>query len=561
MPSWFLHHRRWLIASLVSGVTLGSGLVNLVSVLGGPTHPAFLREIFPIEFIHVSRNITLLCGFALVVSSLNIYRRKRRAWWIVLALSATSIVFHLTKGLDYEEAAASTVLLIALLLTRRTFSVRSSTPDLRTAIFRIAISIVIVVSYGVAGFWLLDQRHFGINFHIGQSIVAALRFFSLNPDPQLVPHTGYAHWFLRSLYLIAATGIIYAGFAVFQPVIYRFATLPRERQLARAIVAQFARTSQDFFKLWPDKAYFFSPTRRCFLAYRVSGHAALALGDPVGPESEIETTARAFLDFCHDNGWTAGLHQTLPDFLPLYKALGLKKLKIGDDALVDVRNFSLEGKSRKEFRYKVRQLEALNIVTEEFLPPVPASILAELRQVSDEWLQIPGRRERTFTLGQFDHNYVRSTPVLAAREKQGGILAFVNLITLPPLKELSVDLMRRRTQAPNGIMDYLFVKLFLYARDHGFERCNLGMAPMAGFHEREEASPEERAIHGFFQQLNFLFSFRGLRQYKAKFATSWEPRYLVYRNPLDLPRLALALRRISELRQEDEAEETGGGFE
>jgi phosphatidylglycerol lysyltransferase len=87
------------------------------------------------------------------------------------------------------------------------------------------------------------------------------------------------------------------------------------------------------------------------------------------------------------------------------------------------------------------------------------------------------------------------------------------------------------------------------------------MAPMTGFGEREQATVEERAIHGLFQQLDFLFSFRGLHHYKAKFATSWEPRYLVYRNVLELPRTAFALRRLSEIRDENEKDERGASEE
>ena len=143
--------------------------------------------------------------------------------------------------------------------------------------------------------------------------------------------------------------------------------------------------------------------------------------------------------------------------------------------------------------------------------------------------------------------YVRSTPVLSAEDGQGKVLAFVNLIPSYRRGESTIDLMRRRTEAPNGIMDYVFVKLFLLKKGQGLERFNLGMAPMAGFQEQEEASPEERAIHAFFQQLNFLFSFKGLLAYKAKFASSWEPRYVVYRSALDLPRLVWALSKVSEL--------------
>ncbi len=544
--------RRWLIALLLAATTLSGGVLNLVSVMGGPSHPRWLAGIFPIDFIRVSRTLTILIGFALIVSSLNIYRRKRRAWGIVLALSCFSIVFHLTRGLDYQEALFSFAVAALLLITRNTFTVKSSTPDLKLGLLRLVVAAAVAIGYGIAGVWFLPERHFGINFHIGDAARTTMRLLLLSGDPRLTPHTHYAHWFLDSLYLITMTAILYSGFALFRPVIYQFRIAPRERTLAGGVLENFARTSLDVFKVWPDKSYFFSPSHRCFIAYRVAGNVALALGDPVGPQEELEPTLREFLEMCRENDWVVGFHQVLPDFLPLYQHLRLKKLKIGDDAVVDLSSFSLEGKSKKEFRSKVRQLEGMGIRTVVYQPPLPEDVITQLKAVSDEWLTIPGRRERAFTLGQFEPNYLRSSPVLAAVDKDDKVLAFVNLMYIANLKEISADLMRRRTEAPNGVMDYLFAKLFLYAKDQGYERFNLGMAPMAGFQDREEATIEERAIHSFFQQLNFLFSFRGLHHYKAKFATSWEPRYLIYRNIMELPRLGLALRRVSEINGNEE---------
>ncbi len=543
-----------MVALGLAAVTMGSGVLNLLAVMGGPRNHR-LAELFPIEFFRLSRTLTLLIGFALIVSSLNIYRRKRRAWRIVLALASLSTLFHAIREHSLSETLFSAALVLLLLVTRPLFTVKSSVPDLGSGLVRLATAAAIAIGYGVAGFWFLDAHHFGINFHIGDAIVTTMRLLSLAGDPRLVPRTHYAQWFLDSLYLTTVTAALYSGFALFRPVIYQFSTLPRERALARTIVEQYARTSLDYFKLWSDKSYFFSPSHRAVIAYHVAGNVALALGDPVGPPEEIAPALRAFLAMCDENGWIAGFHQVLPDFLPYYRRAGLRKLKIGDDATVDLTTFSLEGKARREFRYKIRQLEAMGIRTLEYPAPVPDEVVAQLERVSDEWLQIPGRRERTFTLGMFTAEYVRSTPVLAAVDSAGDILGFVNMIAIGDSKELSVDLMRRRSNAPNGIMEYLFAKLFLRAKEQGFHRFNLGLAPMAGFQEREEATAEERAIHIFFQQMNFLFSFRGLRQFKAKFATTWEPRYLVYRRALDLPRLALGLRRVSEVKDAEGEEQ------
>jgi phosphatidylglycerol lysyltransferase len=531
---------------------LGSGLVNLFSVMANPLIPAravILREFFPMEFVRLSRSFTLLLGLALVVSSFNIYKRKRRAWIIVLALAWFSFLFHMTKGLDYEEAACALVLVALLVAMRKHFTVKSSTLDLSWAVIRLAAAAGAAGLYGIAGFWLLDQRQFGINFVLGDSVRQAFRYLLLIGDPALVPHTRYARWFLDSLYMTGLAVVAYAVLALFRPVFYSFRIHPHEVQEATQIARLHGRSSLDFFKLWPDKSYLFSPSRQSFLAYGVANNFALALGDPVGPEEEIEPIIYNFLEMCRENDWMCGFHQVLPDFLPIYRRLGLRKLKIGDDAIVDLTGFSLDGKRMREFRSDVRRLEIVGITTHDYEPPLSDEILARMREVSDDWLQIPGRRERQFSLGSFDPHYLRATPVVAALDGNGNMLGFVNLLPSYRKDEAAGDLMRRRSDAPNGIMDYLFVKVMLRAKRQGFLRFTFGMAPMSGFQEKEEATPEERAVHYFFQRLNFLFSYRGLRNYKAKFASFWEPRYAIYRTPIELARMALALSKLSQFEE------------
>src|SRR5215469_9982562 len=94
-----------------------------------------------------------------------------------------------------------------------------------------------------------------------------------------------------------------------------------ERTRAESVVEQYSRTPLDLFKLWPEKSYFFSRSRQCVIAYRVAANVAVALGDPVGPEGEIEPTVLEFLRWCGEKGWRVALYQTLPDFLPMYRRL------------------------------------------------------------------------------------------------------------------------------------------------------------------------------------------------------------------------------------------------
>ncbi|MDD4857771.1 MAG: phosphatidylglycerol lysyltransferase domain-containing protein, partial [Candidatus Krumholzibacteria bacterium] len=292
-----------------------------------------------------------------------------------------------------------------------------------------------------------------------------------------------------------------------------------------------------------------SPSRRSFVAYRVGNHFALALADPVGPEEEIEGIVSLYAEFCRENDWGVGFHQTLPDFLGVYEKLGFRKIKVGDEAVVDLARFSLDGKDRKAFRHIVNKLEENGVGYQWHEPPLSDEVVEQAKQVSDAWLRIAGRKERRFTLGAFDPVYIRSTPLAAAVDATGKMLAFTNRIPSYRAGEATIDLMRHRPDSPVGVMDYLFVKLFLQLREKGFARFSLGLAPMSGFRENENASVEEKAIHSFFQHLNFLFSYRGLKRYKAKFADSWEPRYSIYRAPLDLARMALALSAVSGMKR------------
>jgi phosphatidylglycerol lysyltransferase len=541
--------RRSPLVSITAAATFGSGLINLYSLIGRalPRRVGLLRSIFPLEFLHISRFLMLVVGFALVVSALNVYRRKERAFYVVVALSALSIVFHLTKGIDYEEAFFSVVLLLLLFAAREQFTVRSRRPEWRTAFELISIIALVAVAYGAVGFALLDGRDFGAAPDAREAVVRAVKVLSLG-DASVVPRTRHAVWFLDSLQLMTAMTVLFSTYALFKPALHQLQTVPQERQAAARILDRHGHAALDFFKIWPDKSLFFSRSGEAFLAYGVAGGFAVVLGDPVGPSEEVEAIVPQFAAWCADNDWRVAFYQTAPTFLVSYARAGFKRLKIGDEAVVDLERFNLEGRDRKPLRSAVRKLEAAGVRTEWHDPPLEEAVLDRMQTVSDEWLRLPGRRERRFAVGRFTRDYVRGTPVFAAIDVNGRMLAFVNVVRSYREGESTIDLMRRGASAPNGIMDYLFVKLFLLNRAAGFERFNLGMAPMAGFDEHETASPEERAVHAFFQQLNFVFDYKGLKAYKAKFASAWEPRYVCYRHVLDLPRVALALARLSESR-------------
>ena len=365
---------------LVTLITLLSGGMNLYTAIR-PARQAphsLLRNLMPFEFFHISRSFALLIGFALIVSAVNIYQRKRRAFQIVLALACFSALFHFFKDHRPWQAVFSLALILILLYERRSFTVRSRGLNWRAAVLRFSVAVLAAIGYGAAGFWLLEPREFGINFNWLDSIYRTLLCLSLVGDPSLMPQTRYAAWFLESFNILTMTVIGYGMISLFRPILYHFHTFPQERARARELLDQYGRTTLDYFKIWPDKSYFFNATNDCFIAYSVGANVAITLGDPIGPAEKLPGTIREFKQFCEEKGWAVAWHQTLPDLLPLYRDAGFKKLKIGDDAIVDLTAFTLESKEMKRFRQRVGQLEKHGVHLRQYDAPLPGELGRDL---------------------------------------------------------------------------------------------------------------------------------------------------------------------------------------
>jgi phosphatidylglycerol lysyltransferase len=326
----------------------------------------------------------------------------------------------------------------------------------------------------------------------------------------------------------------------------RVRTRSQECAEVEAIVARYGRAPLDYFKLARDKSYFFSPGRSSVIAYRTARSVAVSLGDPVGPVDELEPLIESFSVFCGDHGWRTAFHQVLPDLVPVYRDHGFRVLKIGEEAMVNLERFATSTSQQRRFRKPRRRLLADGYGIAREYPPHSTALFDEIEEVSQAWLSLPGRRERAFALGRFDRTYLQRTPLAVARHSTGRLVAFVNQVPGVRPGVATVDLMRHRPDAPNGVMDYLFCDLMLRLRDEGYRWFSLGLAPLAGVGDRTGATFVERAAHRVYEHVTAPFSFKGLRNYKAKFEPVWEERFLVYQGgPAGLIRTALALGRLA----------------
>lgn len=534
---------------LTAGAAFVNGLFEILRVLV-KSLPATdsVTGLLPYGIYHWNRSLSLIFGFALIYLSFNLLRRKRVAWWLAMAGSVLVLAASVVRGGMSDALITPVVMLTLLLLFGGRFTVRSEPRGLLRSLVAVALGVVVALAYGTIGFWLLDRRDIGTEFTLGGAFVQTLREYTFTAGPDTA-RTAEAGWFLDSLNLAGLFTVAASVYLLFRPLAYRFRTLPKERQEAQDILEHYGTSSLDFFKLYPEKSYFFSEDRRDFVAYRASSGAALALGDTSGPEEQLESTTAGFIRYCENNGWRVAYHQVLPDLVPMYRRLGMRVVKVGEEAVVDLERFSSETAKSKKFRYTRRRYgerEGYTAVRHE--PPHPRELLDEVEEVSDAWLSVPGRRERGFTLGRFERGYIGDTALFVVRDAGGAAAAFANLVPSYRPDEATIDLMRHGPDVPNGVMDYLFVELMLQLAEEGYKRFDLGLAPLAGVGVGSEKTPvEERALEQISEHLNRFFSYKGLRDYKAKFDPLWEDRFFAYRGgPPGLLATGVALMRLTE---------------
>ncbi|MBK9769748.1 MAG: DUF2156 domain-containing protein [Candidatus Obscuribacter sp.] len=173
--------------------------------------------------------------------------------------------------------------------------------------------------------------------------------------------------------------------------------------------------------------------------------------------------------------------------------------------------------------------------------------MTEVESISNQWLSLPGRRERGFSLGQFSRQDLQTDNLYVLRNAQNEGVAFVNQIRSYTPKETTIDMMRYCANAPNGTMDCLFAKLLMALHTQGYKYFSLGLSALSGVGDEPDDSLHEKAMHQVYEHFNRFFSYKGLRTYKAKFEPRWEERYLIYEgSTAQLIKTGLAIARATE---------------
>ncbi|WP_454798214.1 bifunctional lysylphosphatidylglycerol flippase/synthetase MprF [Novosphingobium lindaniclasticum] len=488
-----------------------------------PERMAAIRGVVPLPFVEASQIAASIVGTTLLLLAPALYRRLDAAFLLTRALLLAGACFSLAKGLDYEEALTLLAVAGVLQLARKGFWRRTAlTTDVMSVnwIMAMVATIVLMIVIG----------YFTQTFPAYRSSLWWKFAWS-----------GDASRYMRTSFAVAVLTGAFVLLAFLRPS--RHAVQPGDAPVDVAQALTHAVRSEAMLALTGDKLFLAGPDNRSMLMYQVQGHSWIVMGDPVGDPSDWPELLWRLRERADANQGRVLLYQVTPAVLPIAIDMGLQLMKYGEEARVPLAEFGLDGPAARPLRHAMRRAEREGA---EFAI-VPAArtgaIMGELRAVSDAWLHAKGQREKAFSVGRFEADYIARCDIAVVR-CEGRIVAFANLWKTAGREELSVDLMRHCAEVPYGCMDFLFTRLMLWGRQEGYQWFNLGLAPLSGIEARRLAPTWARAAGMLFRHGEAFYGFEGLRNYKEKFCPVWEPRFIACNGGMATGRALLDLQSL-----------------
>jgi len=523
---------RSVLSWLVGGVAV---LAIVDGVL--PEHRQSLVAAFDPAHIHgASKALVVPVAAALLVSARALARGSRRAWQFAGFLLAVLLVLHIGRRFD-EGAIVTAVAVVALLGRRHDFRAPGDPARRPHVLVHLLVAGTGVLLYGIVTIWLnrlMADQAYSLGFALratGDAVVGRAHHLS---EP-------FADWFPLTTFLLAWGATAFTLVEWFAPWRYRLQRDANEHSLAHRLVTTWGSDTLAPFALRADKSYFFSTDGAAFLAYRVVGGVALVAGDPIGPAGVRRELMQLFLEFAHERGWRVAVLGAGEHCVADYRALGLRALYHGDEAVVRTAGFTLDGRAIRKVRQSTHRLANAGYRVRVLRPSeLDDDLRAELETIATDWRGNQPERgfvmalDALFALGDEDSLFVVG---FAADEHPAGFLHFA---VSRPGSALSLSSMPRRRDVPNGFTEWLIVDAVQWAKENEFARVSLNFAPFARLFERTDLTLGQRAFRALLERLKGWFQLDNLLQFNRKFFPEWQPRYVVVERVRDVPRVSVA---------------------
>jgi lysyl-tRNA synthetase class 2 len=487
--------------------------------------------------------ITSVAGVAMIMLARGLRRGQRRAWFFAVTVLAVTIVSHVLRGGSLVAVAVSVGVLLLLVTQRHHFQAATDRTSLRAAAPNLLLIAFIAVLGGALGIeattWQVVHHHLRHHHpanwpNFGQIVLACAERLVGQYDVALPDRV--ADFADPVLLTVGLSLVIATLYLLTRPVVDRRLSAKgsgAERRLAelraREIVRRHGRGTLDYFALRDDKQFFFF--RDSLVAYAVYGGVALISPDPIGPEAERAEVFSAFKSFAEGRGWTLAVMGASAEWLPVYTAAGFHHLYLGDEAIVDVQHFSLEGGKMKGLRQACTRLARHGYTVEYYDPATidPAHVLDVLELIS---MLRRGEDERGFSmmLGRLFDPRDKGLLLTIVRGPDGRPAAACQFVPSPALHGYSLDLMRRDPgEHPNGLIDYALCSTIAHLKEQGAQGLSLNFAAFRGVLEGERGEGVWTRVERWtLKRLSGVLPIESLWTFNAKYQPTWLPRHVVY---------------------------------
>jgi lysylphosphatidylglycerol synthetase-like protein (DUF2156 family) len=534
--------RPHFVHRLVAGLVMLGGAFDVIDGLRiqHHFHTSPWTEWLPLEVHHGSRALLVLSGILLIALGRGLGRGKRRAWQLATVIVSISLILQLVRNIHPVFIIPSMGLLIYLVFARRSFIAGSDPVSTRKSLILGPVLFQAILVYGALGQYRL--RHvidppFGSKLALRATLLAAVL-----TDPGVEAYTAHAKEFLDSIAWLSVGSALVLVWLLLRPVIMR--RLDPSLPNALDIIQRHGNYSLATFAAEPDNHHWLTGDGTSTVAYRISTGVAITVGDPIGPHENRKRAVDEFLALCRKHDWLPCFYEVGVAHLAVYRARGLRTLKIAEEAVIPLADFDLRTSKLKKLRNSITKVERENpgIHVELMDSPLPAEIEDQLQDISQQWLSRKGSVEMGFTMGRFD-------PVALARQKLFVALLGTRVLGFVTWRVFaggghSLDLMRYAAEAPKGLMDYLIARSLLQFQKDGHELASLSNAPLANVSPEDEFTLLDRGVKLLFENVRGIYEYKSLFQFKKKFNPVWEGRYLAFPSLESLPRIAVAILRV-----------------
>jgi phosphatidylglycerol lysyltransferase len=505
---------------ILTGLVFLSGLILLLSasVPGIMSRLRIAQEILAFPIINVSHQLSVAAGFLLLGLSRGIEYNVKRTYELTMFALILAAVFSIFKGIDYEEAIFLIIVALLLRLSKGHFYRESYVLTWGKTIFDITVILIITSMYILIGYLNLPTA-------------------KLAMPRKFIPYVivDYRDLFTSAIIgLVIAFLIIFTGYLVSIPKKWKFEkSVGQEREIVDHLKRHKGKVLSHLIFLH-DKYIFWNSKKNVLFSFQQYADKLVVLGDPIGEKSEIANAIEEFQEISDLYGFTPIFYQVSDEIHPFLHGKGYAFFKLGEEASVDLKTFSVTTKGMEGLQTLRNKFIQEQYRVELMKPPFTSDFLDKLRNISNDWLQ--DRREKGFSLGFFDADYLNKAPIAIVMDENNQILGFISIMYVyDDYKTISFDLMRFKLDSPPGMLDFLFLSIFEWANEQGYERFNIGMAPLSNVGLSRFSFLSEKIAAQIFLHGHFFYHFQGLRKFKEKYTNIWEPKYLAYRRKSSLP--------------------------